>query len=75
MIISYDQWNNQNNLIAFRNSRVIQIKLHNISNNICGARKFVTLAHFTLGPKTRAEERSCRGHTMKVQIALGHSRG
>ena len=26
-------------------------------------------AHFTLGPKARAEERRCRGHAMKVQMA------
>ena len=36
---------------------------------ICGAREFVTPAHFTLGPKARAEERHCRGHTTKVQMA------
>ena len=41
----------------------------------CGAREFVTLAHFTLGPKARAEEGYSREHTMKVQIALRHSRG
>ena len=32
------------------------------SNNYCGAREFVILAHFTLGPKARAEEKRCRGH-------------
>ena len=40
-----------------------------------GAREFVTLAHFTLGPKVRAKEGYSRGRTMKVQIALRHSRG
>ena len=35
----------------------------------------MTLAHFTLGPKARAEEGYSRGHIMKVQIALRHSRG
>ena len=42
---------------------------------VCGAREFVTLTHFTLGSKTRAEDGYSRGHTMKVQIALRHSRG
>ena len=41
----------------------------------CGAREFVALAHFTSGPKARAEERNCRGHTMKVQVVSIHSRG
>ena len=45
------------------------------SKYFCGARELVTLAHFTLGLKARAEEKHCRGHTMKVQIALRHSRG
>ena len=35
----------------------------------------MTPAHFTLGPKARAEEGYSRGHTMKVQIALRYSRG
>ena len=35
----------------------------------------VTPAHFTLGPKVRAEERHCQGHTTKVQMAQRYSRG
>ena len=35
----------------------------------CGAREFVTPTYFTLGPKIRAEEGHCQGHTMKVQMA------
>ena len=34
-----------------------------------GARELMTPAHFALGPKTRAEEGYCRGHTVKVQMA------
>ena len=40
-----------------------------ILRGYCGAREFVTLAHFTLGPKARAEEGYNREHTMKVQMA------
>ena len=36
---------------------------------ICGAKEFVIPTHYTLGPKTRAEERRCRGHEAKVQMA------
>ena len=36
---------------------------------LCGAREFMTPVHFTLRPKTRAEEGHCRGHTAKVQMA------
>ena len=32
----------------------------------CGAREFVTPAHFTLGPKTRAEEGYCRGTLLRT---------
>ena len=46
-----------------------------ILRGYCGVREFVTLAHFTLGPKARAEEKHCWGHIMKVQIAMRHSRG
>ena len=46
-----------------------------ILRGYCGAREFVTQAHFILGPKAQAEEGYSWGHTMKVQIALRHSRG
>ena len=35
----------------------------------------MTQAHFTLGPKARAEERRCRGYAMEVQMAQRCSRG
>ena len=38
-------------------------------NKTCGVREFMTPAHFTLGPKARAEERRYRGRATKVQIA------
>ena len=41
----------------------------------CGAKEIVTLAHFTLRPKALAEVGYSRGHTIKVQVALRHSRG
>ena len=44
-----------------------------ILRGYCGAKEFVTLAHFTLGPKARVKEGYNLGHTMKVQTALGHS--
>ena len=50
-------------------SQICWAKIH------CGARGFVTLAHFTLGPKTRAEEGNSRGPTVKVQVALRRGRG
>ena len=34
---------------------------------ICGARESVAPAHFTLGPKARAEENYCRERIMKIQ--------
>ena len=37
-------------------------------DGVCGAREFVTPAHFTLGPKARADEGHCRKHTTKVQV-------
>ena len=40
-----------------------------ILRGYCGAREFVIPAHFTLGPKARAEERRCRGHATEVQMA------
>jgi len=40
-----------------------------ILKDYCGAREFVTPAHFTLGSKARAEEIRCLGHAMKVQMA------
>ena len=43
--------------------------------HICGAKEIVALAQFTLGPKVRAEVGYRRGHTIKVQVALRHSRG
>ena len=46
-----------------------------ILRGYCEARKFVTLTHFALGPKARAEEGYSRGNTMRVQITLRHSRG
>ena len=46
-----------------------------MQNDFCGAREFVTLTHFTLGPKARAEEGYSRGPTVKVQIALRNGRG
>ena len=36
---------------------------------LCGAREFVTPAYFTLGPKACVEERHCRGHATKIQMA------
>ena len=44
-------------------------------NDNCGVREFMTPAHFILRPKARAEEKHCRGRTMKVQMAYGCSRG
>ena len=41
-----------------------------ILRGYCGARGFVTLTHFTLEPKARAEEGYNRGPTVKVQVAL-----
>ena len=35
----------------------------------CGAREFVVLAHFPIGPKVRTEENSCRGQVAKIQMA------
>ena len=46
-----------------------------ILRGYCGAKEIVTLTHFTLGPKARAEMGYSRGHTIKVQVALRHSRG
>ena len=46
-----------------------------ILRGYCGAKEIVTLAHFTLGPKARAEVEYSRGHIIKVQVALRHSRG
>jgi len=40
-----------------------------VINTYCGVREFVIPAHFTLGPKPSAEERRCRGHATKVQMA------
>ena len=33
----------------------------------CGAGEFVVPAHFTVGPKTQAEENNFRGRIVKVQ--------
>ena len=44
-----------------------KIAIFTWSNIICGAIEFVTLAHFTLGPKARAEENYWRGCIVKVQ--------
>ena len=33
----------------------------------CGAGEFVVPAHFTVGPKTQAEENNFRGRVVKVQ--------
>ena len=46
-----------------------------ILRGYCGARGFVTLTYFTLGPKARAEEGYSRGPTVKVQVALRRGRG
>ena len=44
-------------------------------NKTCGVREFMTPAHFTLGPKARAEKSSCRGQVLKYQKAYECSRG
>ena len=46
-----------------------------ILRGYCRAREFVTLTHFTLGPKARAEEGYSRGHIVKVQLALRRGQG
>jgi len=39
-------------------------------NNVnCGAREFMIPAHFTLGPKARAEEGRCQGRATEIQMA------
>ena len=45
------------------------MQLHLLSYIYCGAKEFVTPAHYILGPKARAEERRCREHEAKVQMA------
>ena len=36
-------------------------------NDKCGVGEFVVPAHFTVGPKTQAEENNFRGRVVKVQ--------
>ena len=43
-------------------------------NGDCGTIEIVTLAQFTLGLKARAEVGYSRGHIIKVQVTLRHSR-
>ena len=41
----------------------------------CGVKEFMTAVHFVLRSKARAEVVYSRGHIIKVQVTLRHSRG